>query len=64
MPTADEYRRLAAECLTLAANVSDEFRGIYVALAQGWANLANYLDGRPVAEIVPDRPGDGEGYNL
>ena len=40
MPTADEYRRLAAECLELAPSISPDLRGIFIALANGWANLA------------------------
>lgn len=44
MPTADQFRRLAAECLELAPRISPDLRTIFVALAEGWANLADFLD--------------------
>ena len=44
MPSADEYRRLAAECLELAPKISPDLRAIFVVLAKGWANLADYLE--------------------
>ena len=44
MPTADQFRRLAAECLELAPKISPDLRAIFIALAQGWANLADFLD--------------------
>jgi hypothetical protein len=53
VPTADHYRRLAAECLDLVPSVSPDLRGIFVALAQGWTNLAERLD-RPAGDILPD----------
>jgi hypothetical protein len=56
VPTADEYRRLAAERLELASSTSPDFRGTLIALAQGWANLAARLDGG-----LPDADGDPPG---
>jgi hypothetical protein len=44
VPTADEFRRLAAECVELAPKISPDLRTIFIALAQGWANLADFLD--------------------
>ena len=44
MPTADEYRRLAAECLALAPRISTDLRALFIALAQGWMDLADYLE--------------------
>jgi hypothetical protein len=60
VPTADEYRRLAAECLELAPNISPDLRAIFVVLAKGWANLADYLEEDHTT--LPDSPpvGDGE----
>jgi len=54
VPTADEYRRLAAECVELAPKISPDLRGIFIALAQGWVNLAEYLD--EDHSILPDAP--------
>jgi len=54
VPTADEYRRLAAECLELAPKISPDLRAIFVALAEGWANLAEFLDEDHF--ILPDPP--------
>lgn len=47
MRTASQYRRIAAECLELAPNVSLDLRGIFVALAQEWVKSADRLDGVP-----------------
>lgn len=54
MPTADEFRRLAAECLELAPKISPDLRTVFVALAQGWANLADFLDDDH--SVLPDPP--------
>ena len=54
MPTADEYRRLAAECVELAPKISPDLRSIFIALAQGWAHLAEFLDDDH--SILPDVP--------
>jgi hypothetical protein len=54
VPTADEYRRLAAECVELAPKISPDLRGIFIALAQGWAHLAEFLDDDH--SILPDAP--------
>jgi hypothetical protein len=54
VPTADEYRRLAAECVELAPKISPGLRDIFIALAQGWANLAEYLD--EDHSTLPDAP--------
>ena len=61
MPTADEYRRLAGECLDLAPKISPDLRGIFIALAQGWANLADFLE--EDHSILPDPPPTGEDNN-
>jgi len=60
VPSADEYRRLAAECLELAPRISPDLRAIFVVLANGWANLADYLEDDH--STLPDSPpiGDGE----
>ena len=58
MPTADEYRRLAAECLELAPKISSDLRSIFISLAQGWAHLAEYLE--EDHSILPDQPVIGE----
>jgi hypothetical protein len=58
VPTADEYRRLAAECLELAPKISSDLRGIFISLAQGWANLADFLE--EDHSILPDPPVTGE----
>jgi hypothetical protein len=58
VPSADEYRRLAAECLELAPKISPDLRGIFIALAQGWAHLADFLEEEH--SILPDSSGDGE----
>ena len=57
LPTANDYRRLAAECLELAARALPDFRGVYVSLAQGWTNLANLAD-RSVGDAADDVPPD------
>src|SRR6516165_7459205 len=44
VPTADDYRRLAAECLQLSSKISAELRCIFIALAHGWAHLAHRLE--------------------
>ena len=68
VPTADEFRRLAAECLELAPRISPDLRTVFVALAQGWANLADFLDedhsvlpDPPATEEVTKANGDTEG---
>lgn len=61
MPTADEYRRLAAECLELAPKISADLRAIFVALAEGWVNLADFLD--EDHGVLPDSPPNGEDNN-
>ena len=61
MPTADEYRRLAAECVALAPKISPDLRAIFVALAEGWLNLADVLD--EDHSILPDEPATGEDSN-
>jgi hypothetical protein len=58
VPTADEYRRLAAECVALAPRISPDLRDIFIALAQGWVHLAAYLDDDH--SILPDMPATGE----
>jgi len=55
MSTADEYRRLAAEARELAENLLPDFRGILLAIAQQWTNLAEEAD-RPAGDIAPDPP--------
>ena len=59
MPGADEYRRLAAEYLRLAADADtlSDFTGIFTALAQMWTNLADQLEGRPAGDAAPDDQG-------
>jgi hypothetical protein len=57
VPTADEYRRLAAECVELAPKISPDLRAIFVALAEGWTNLADFLDDDQ--SILPDEPPTG-----
>ena len=54
MPTADEFRRLAVECLELAPKISPDLRTIFIALAQGWADLADFLDDDH--SVLPDPP--------
>ena len=54
MPTADEFRRLAAECVELAPKISPDLRTIFIALAQGWANLADFLD--EDHSVLPEPP--------
>jgi hypothetical protein len=49
VPTADDYRRLAAECLQLSSRISAEFPGIFIALAHGWAHLAHRLEEKDLA---------------
>jgi hypothetical protein len=44
VPTADEYRRLAAECFELAPKISPDLRAHFIALSQGWAKLADQLE--------------------
>ena len=44
VPTAHDYRRLAAECLQLSSKISAELRCIFIALAHGWAHLAHRLE--------------------
>ena len=61
LPTADEYRRLAAECVELAPKISPDLRAIFVALAEGWVNLADFLDDDH--SILPDEPSTGEDNN-
>jgi len=60
VPSADEYRRLAAECLELAPKISPDLRAIFVVLAKGWANLADYLE--EDHSTLPESPpiADGE----
>ena len=59
MPSADEYRRLAAECLELAPKISSDLRAMFIALAQGWVNLADLLD--EDYSILPDPPPPADG---
>jgi len=72
VPTPDEYRRLAAECLELAPKISPDLRATFIALAQGWANLAEVLekehsilpdapDSPPIFDDPPDRDPDDSG---
>jgi len=58
VPTADEFRRLAAECLELAPKISADLRAHFVALAQGWVNLADVLEEEH--SILPDAPSTAE----
>jgi len=44
VPTPEEYRRLAAECLELAPKISSDLRDIFISLTQGWARLAEFLE--------------------
>ena len=44
MPTPDEYRRLSAECLEIAPKISPDLRCMFIALAEGWAKLADVLE--------------------
>ena len=62
MPTSDDYRRLAAECLELAPKISPDLRATFIALAQGWAKLADYLE--EDHSILLDCPPTGEGEDL
>jgi hypothetical protein len=43
---SQEYRRLAAECLRLAATTDDNSHAQYTALAQMWTALADEADTR------------------
>ena len=61
VPTADEFRRLSAECLELAPKISPDLRAMFVGLAEGWANLADFLDEEH--SILPDWPPTGEDNN-
>ena len=61
MPTADVYRRLAAECLELAPRISPDLRAHFIALAQGWVNLADLLEDDHSS--LPDSPATGEDEN-
>jgi len=50
---AEEYRRLASECLAASRVVSsEETRAALIAIAQGWLRLAEEQDD------TPDGPGD------
>jgi hypothetical protein len=57
VPTADEFRRLSAECLELAPKISPDLRTVFVTLAQGWANLADYLEDEH--SVLPEAPPTG-----
>jgi len=54
VPTADEYRRLAAECLGLTPRISPDLQALFVALAEGWVNLADFLD--EDHRVLPNAP--------
>jgi hypothetical protein len=54
VPNADEYRRLADECLELSPRISPDLRAHFVALSQGWAKLADALE--EDHSVLPDQP--------
>jgi len=59
---AEEYRRLASECLAASRAVSsEETRAALIAMAQGWLRLAEEQDDEdhhnlPIARQDPQRP--------
>jgi hypothetical protein len=53
---AEEYRRLARECLRLVATVAtEEARALLIEMARVWTRLAAQQD-TPIAPGGPDRP--------
>ena len=59
---AEEYRRLAQECLAMACTLSNaEARVSALQMAQVWQRLADEQDRNPdLAERPPPRPGGGQ----
>lgn len=61
MPSkADEYRRIAAHCLSLAeAAIDPTARAYFIDLAQAWFALANQSHWNSKADLVYETPPPG-----
>jgi hypothetical protein len=59
---AEEYRRLAQQCLGMASTLSNaEARASALQMAQVWQRLADEQEQNPgLAERPPPSPGDGQ----
>ncbi len=57
MPTSQEYRQFAAECINWARTAkSDDERQQFLKLANVWVQAASLLDGKPPIAPTSDKP--------
>ena len=64
MPSADDFRHYAAECVSLAQRMSDPAdRAHMLQMAQAWRDLADKLESKPKETATSRRTSPESGAN-